>query len=381
MDRTERLLAALTEAHGAPGNESAVRRVMAEHMPSHAELSSDKLGSLIAKVAGRSESPRVLVGAHMDEVAWIVREITKDGFLKVYPLGGWWGHVMLSQRVVVHGDKGPVVGVFGSTPPHLLPDEERKKVIAPRDIYIDVGAAEGFDVARKLGIRNGHYVTPMADFQIMGNPQLYLAKAFDNRVACALVCDLMQATRPKSLPNTLYGLGSVQEEVGLRGAGTSAWAVDPDVALIVDVGIARDTPGIKEPGEKLGGGVAIDIFDAGMIPNGNLLQLVIDTADRNRIKYHLSSMERGATDAGRVHISRAGVPTVSLGPAARYIHSHNSILSRYDYDATLKLLKSVVKQLDAATVAGLTDRPTKRVSARRPAVKTKRPARKGRTRR
>ncbi|MBI3872840.1 MAG: M42 family metallopeptidase [candidate division Zixibacteria bacterium] len=353
------MLKELTEAHGAPGDESAVRAVMDAHLPGYAQRTTDKLGSLIATVPGRGERPRVLVGAHMDEVAWVVREITKDGYLKVFPLGGWWGHVMLAQRVIVHGSKGPVLGVVGSVPPHLLPEDARKKVVEPKDMYIDVGVADGFNVKKTLGLRNGHYVTPDSDFQIMSNPKLYLAKAFDNRVACALVCDLLQAVRPKTLPGPLIGIGSVQEEVGLRGAGTSAWAVDPDVALILDVGIARDTPGIDAPGEKLGGGVAIDVFDAGMIPNNALLQLVIDTAEKSKIKYHLSSMDRGATDAGRVHMSRSGVPSVSLGPAARYIHSHNSILHRGDYDATLKLLLAVLKRLDLSTVGSLTGQKSK----------------------
>ena len=354
MDKTELLLKALTEAHGAPGDEASVRAVMAAHMPTYARLSTDKMGSLIAEVPGKTDHPRVFVGSHMDEVAWVVREITKDGFLKVFPLGGWWGHVMLSQRVIVHGDKGPILGVFGSTPPHLLPDEKRKNVIEPKELFIDVGATDAFDVKKKLGLRNGLYVTPDSGFEVMSNPDLYLAKAFDNRVACALVCDVVNATKPKTMPNALYGIGSVQEEVGLRGAGTAAWAIDPDVALIIDVGIARDTPGIEGLGERLGGGVAIDVYDAGMIPNKGLLKLVIDTAERNKIKYHLSSMDRGATDAGRVHMSRLGVPSVSIGPPSRYIHSHNSIISRKDYDVCLKLLLAVLKQLNHETVAGLT---------------------------
>ncbi|HUU45048.1 MAG TPA: M42 family metallopeptidase [Acidobacteriota bacterium] len=367
MDKTELLLKELTEAPGASGDESAVRAVMAAHLPSYAKQSTDKLGSLIAEVPGRSERPRVLVGAHMDEVGWIVREITKEGYLKVLPLGGWWGHVMLSQRVVVHGSKGPVIGLFGSTPPHLLPDESRKKVIEPKEMYIDVGVTDRFDVKKKLGLRNGCYVTPVSDFVIMANPKVYLAKAFDDRAACALVCDLLNSIKPRTLPNTIFGLGSAQEEVGLRGAGTSAWQVDPDVAIVLDVGIARDTPGIKDRGESLGGGVAIDIFDAGMIPNAGLLQLTIETAERLKIKYHLSSMDRGATDAGRVHMSRSGVPTISMGPAARYIHSHNSMMARADYDATLKLVTALVKKLDEKTVAGLTGgKPA------RPARKTKR---------
>lgn len=354
MDKTELLLKSLTEAHGAPGDESSVRAVMAAHMPTHARLSTDKLGSLIAQVPGKSEHPRVLLGSHMDEVAWVVREVTKDGFLKVFPLGGWWGHVMLSQRCWIHTENGPILGVFGSTPPHLLPEDKRKNVIEPKDLYIDVGATDSFDATKKLGLRNGQYVTPYSDFQIMANPDLYLAKAFDNRVACALVCDVVDAIKPRTQPFTLYGVGSVQEEIGLRGAGTAAWAIDPDVGLIVDVGISRDTPGIDAPGERLAGGVAIDVFDAGMIPNKGLLQLVIDTAERNKIKYHLSSMDRGATDAGRVHMSRLGVPTVSVGPPSRYIHSHNSIISRKDYDACLKLILAVLKQFDMATVEGFT---------------------------
>ncbi len=354
MDKTELLLKSLTEAHGAPGDESSVRAVMAAHMPTYARLSTDKLGSLIAHVPGKSEHPRVLLGSHMDEVAWVVREVTKDGFLKVFPLGGWWGHVMLSQRCWIHTANGPILGVFGSTPPHLLPDDKRKNVIEPKDLYIDVGATDSFDAAKKLGLRNGQYVTPYSDFQIMANPDLYLAKAFDNRVACALVCDAVNATKPNTQPFSLYGIGSVQEEIGLRGAGTAAWAIDPDVALIIDVGISRDTPGIDAPGERLGGGVAIDVYDAGMIPNKGFLSLVIETAERNKIKYHLSSMDRGATDAGRVHMSRYGVPTVSIGPPSRYIHSHNSIISRKDYDACIKLIMAVLKQLDQKTVEGFT---------------------------
>lgn len=355
MDKTAELLKALTEAHGAPGQENQVRTVMADNMPSYAELTTDKLGSLIATVPGKSTSPKVLVGAHMDEVGWIVREINKHGFIKVIPLGGWWGHVMLAHRVYVHGSKGPVIGVVGSTPPHLLKDEARKKVIDPKDMYIDIGVTGDVDITKKYGIRVGDFVTPASDFTVMSDSKLYMAKAFDNRVACALVCDVINSIKPKSLPNTVIGLGSVQEEVGLRGATTAAYTTEPDVAIILDTGIAKDTPGTSsENGEKLGGGVSIDVFDAGMIPNNALLKLVLDTAEKSKVKYHLSSMDRGATDAGRVHISRGGVPAVSIGPAVRYIHSHNAILSRTDYDATLKLTLALLKRLDAKTVDGLT---------------------------
>jgi putative aminopeptidase FrvX len=368
VDKTELLLKELTEAHGVSGHEHAARDVMLEHLPSYAEISTDKLGSLIAEVPGKSATPRVLVGAHMDEIGWIVCEITKDGYIKVYPLGGWWGHVMLAQRVIIHTQKGPVLGVIGSTPPHLLEDDARKKVIEPKKMFIDVGVTEKVDVTKKFGIRKGDFVTPVSDFTIMSDPRVYMAKAFDNRLACALVCDTLNAIKPNTLPNTVIGLGSVQEEVGLRGATTAAYMTEPDVALIVDTGLAKDTPGNEgSSDEKLLGGVAIDVFDAGMIPNNALLHLVIDTAEKRKIKYHLSSMDRGATDAGRVHISRAGVPAVSLGPPVRYIHSHNGIFARPDYDATLKLILAVLKQLDTKTVASLTGiRTAKPAQGRRP---------------
>lgn len=355
MDKTELLLKALTEAHGASGNEHAIRAIMAENLPKNASVSTDKLGSLIAEVKGKSAEPRVLVGAHMDEIGWLVREITKEGYIKVYPLGGWWGHVMLAQRVVVHGSKGPVVGVIGSLPPHLLPDEDRKKVIEPKATYIDIGVMGKVDIKKKYGIRKGDFVTPLSDFTIMSDPKVYMAKAFDNRVACALVCDTLNALKPSTMPNTVIGLGSVQEEVGLRGATTGSYVAQPDVAIIADTGIAKDTPGHDAGAEeKLGSGVSIDVFDAGMIPNNALLQLAIDTAEKKKIKYHLSSMDRGATDAGRVHISRSGVPSISLGPAVRYIHSHNAIFARPDYDATLKLILALIQTLDKTTVNGLT---------------------------
>ncbi|MEW5874018.1 MAG: M42 family metallopeptidase [Candidatus Zixiibacteriota bacterium] len=356
MDKTELLLKALTEAHGAPGQEAAVRQVIIDHLPSYAKISTDRLGSLIAEVPGKTEIPRIMVGAHMDEVGWLVREITKDGYIKVLPLGGWWGHVMLAQRVMVHSRKGPVLGVVGSVPPHLLPEESRKKVLEPKEMYIDIGVMGKIAVSKKYGIRKGDFVTPVSDFTIMSDPRLYMAKAFDNRIACAIVTDVINSVKPKTLPGSVIGVASVQEEVGLRGAGTAAYQTRPDAAIIVDTGIAKDTPGAEAGAdEKLGTGVSIDVFDAGMIPNNKFLQLVIDTAEKSKIKYHLTSIDRGATDAGRVHISRSGVPAISIGPSVRYIHSHNAIFARPDYDATLKLTLALLKRLDAPTVASFTD--------------------------
>lgn len=170
-------------------------------------------------------------------------------------------------------------------------------------------------------------------------------------MGCALAAETVRALGP-SHPNTVYAVATVQEEVGIRGAQTSAFKIQPDVGFALDVGIAHDTPG-TEGDEKLGGGPLIVIYDATTIPNRKLLDLVVDTAGALKIPVQFESVERGGTDAGRIHLIGEGVPCISLGIAARYIHSHVSLIDRRDFDRTVKLLVAVVKKLDAKTVAGL----------------------------
>ena len=356
MDATEKLLQELTEANGVSGYESDVRGIMRREMgPFVDSIETDRLGSILGTRKGPKDAPRVLVAGHMDEIGFMVKEITTEGYIKFLPLGGWWGHVALGQRMRIITSKGPVIGVVGSQPPHLLQPEERKKVLEVKEMFIDVGVLEGFDVRKKLNIKVGDPIIPDSEFTVMGNKKMYMSKAFDNRMACAVVVDVLRRFKNVKHPNSILGAGTVQEEVGLRGAQTTAHISDPDVAIIVDTGIGQDIPpdGFKKV-EKMGAGPAILIFDAGMIPNLKLRDLVIATAEAKKIPYHLTYMERGATDGGRVHLSRSGVPSIVIGPPVRYIHSHNSILCRADYDNTVKLVCEVIKKLDAKTVASLT---------------------------
>lgn len=347
MDFVEQMLRDFTDAHGTSGHEGSARSVMRRYFEGKAELSYDRLGSLIAEKRGRAERPRVMIAAHLDEVGFMVSEIDKNGFIRFLPLGGWWGHVVLGQRVKIHTKKGPVTAVVGCKPPHMLPEEKRKKVLTLDKMYLDVGCQKGFDIKKRLGVRKGDFITPESDFTVMGNKKMYLAKAFDDRLCCALICDLFRSLPAKSHPNTLVGVGTVQEEVGLRGAQTSVYGVEPDVAIILDIGIAQDTPGFEgDKEEKLGSGPAVLVYDAGMIPNEKMLKLVIETAEKNKIPLALTSIQRGATDGARISLSRLGVPSVTFGPPVRYIHCHNGIMCRTDYDNTLKLLKLVVQKLD-----------------------------------
>jgi len=245
MDRTLTFLKDLVEAHGAPGFEGDVVPVMEKHLKGVGAFSRDKLGSFMCEKKGASANPRVMLMGHLDEVAFMVKSITKEGFVKFLPLGGWWGHVVLGQRLIIKTRKGDVNGVVGSKPPHELRDEDRKRVLEIKDLYIDVGATADWDVRKKLDIRPGDPIIPDSAFTIMANPDLLLAKAWDNRIGCAIAAETARRLVGQSHPNTVIAGATVQEEVGLRGATTSVFKVQPDVAFALDVGIAHDTPGTR----------------------------------------------------------------------------------------------------------------------------------------
>jgi putative aminopeptidase FrvX len=353
VDQTEKLLQDLTNAHGVPGHESEIRSVIHHYVDSLGTVTQDKIGSVIC--AQGHEGPKVMLAAHMDEIGFMVRHITDEGFLKFVPLGGWSDQVLLGQRVLVKTHKGDVIGVIGSKPPHLISPDERNKLVEKRKMYIDIGATSKRDV-EDAGVRVGDPVVPDSKFSVMVNPKVYLAKAFDDRVGCAMMIETLQAFAQEPHPNRLYGAATVMEEVGLRGATTSVDVIDPDVAIILESDIAGDVPGIKpeESSIKLGKGPTLVVFDARMIPNLKLRDLMIDTAKELGVPLQFSAIEGGATDGGAIHLHKSGVPTVVLGVAARHIHSHTSIVHRDDLEGAVKLLVAVIKKLDAATVADLT---------------------------
>lgn len=356
MDSTLQLLKELTEVYGVPGYEAPVRSVVRKYMDSLGELSQDKIGSVICKKAGSEASPKVMLAGHMDEIGFMVKQITSEGFIKFLPLGGWFDQVLLGQRVIIQTQKGDVIGVIGAKPPHLLPADEREKVVKRKDMYIDIGATSKEEVEAS-GVRLGDPIVPRADFVEMATGNSYLSKAFDDRIGTALVISALQALKDRPHPNTVFGVATVMEEVGIRGATTSVRAVDPDVAIVLEADIAGDVPGIKpeESSIKLGQGPTVVIFDARMIPNLRLRDLVFTTANELGIPVQISAIEGGATDGGAIHLHNIGVPTVVIGVAARHIHSDSSIIRRSDYDNAVRLLVALIERLDAGTVASLTE--------------------------
>lgn len=356
MDETLKMLKELTDAPGVPGYEREARLVMEKYLEPLAEVSRDRLGSVIGRKQGTAEGPRIMLAGHLDEVGFMVSLITDDGFLRFQQLGGWWDQVLLSQRVTVRTRKGDIVGVIGSKPPHVLSPEERKKVVEKKDMFIDIGA-ESKEDAMEMGVRLGDPIIPVSEFTVMKNEKYLLAKAWDNRIGCALAIDTLKQLQSVDHPNTVYGVGTVQEEVGLRGAQTSSFVVEPDVGIALEVAIAGDMPGMKpeEAQSKLGGGPTVLLYDATLIPNVKLRDLVIDTAEELGIPLQFDAMPGGGTDAGRMHLFGRGAAAICIGVPTRYIHSHVGILHRDDYDATVRLLTALVRKLDADQVAALYD--------------------------
>jgi endoglucanase len=351
MDETGRLLKELSEAHGIPGYESEIRGVVRKHIQGFGEIDQDNVGSLVCR--NGASGPKVMLAAHLDEIGLMVSHISAEGVLRFLPLGAWWSQVLLGQRVLVKTCAGDLPGVVGAKPPHLLPQEERNKVVELKDMYIDIGATSK-EQAENAGVRLGDPVVPDSSFAPLMDGSIYLGKAFDDRVGLAIMIETMRHFSKSLHPNILCAAATVMEEVGLRGARTCAEVVKPDVAIVLESDLCGDVPGIRpeESNLKLGGGPSLVLLEARMIPNLKFRDFVIETARELNISLQFSAWLGGCTDGGPIHLHGSGVPTVVLGVPARHIHSHNSIISRNDYDGALRLVIALVERLDEHIAAG-----------------------------
>lgn len=346
--KEEELLIQLTKANGVPGNEGEVREIFEKYAASYADqLIHDGLGSVIAKHTGQQEGPKIYFAGHLDEVGFMVTQITEKGFIKFQTLGGWWGQVMLAQQVQITTSKGQVYhGVIGSKPPHVLTAEVRNKPYAVEDMFIDLGASSDQEV-KEWGIQPGDMITPYIEYRRMNGTKFLLAKAWDNRIGTAVSLKVLENLAKEGHPNIIFASSNVQEEVGLRGAQTSTHLVNPDIAFALDTGTAGDTPGMtaKEADSELGKGPQILIYDASMIPHKKLKEFVINVAKENQIPFQYTVIAGGGTDAGRMHLAKNGIPSLAITVPVRYLHSHTSIIHEDDYFNTIKLVTEVVRQL------------------------------------
>ncbi len=348
------LLQELTEAHSVSGHEDEVRAIFVDELAECGELSTDRNGSVFCETG--DDGPRVLVAGHMDEVGFMVQNITPDGFIQFLAMGGWWEHNLLSQRVEIltrSGDK--VLGVIASRPPHFLPEAQRRQVMTIDQMFIDVGAESRRDVVEGFGISLGDPIAPVSAFTALGREDYFMAKAFDNRVGMAGTIHTGQILSESAHPNKLILCGTVQEEVGMRGAKTAAVFAKPDVAIVLEGPPADDASGFlrSECQGRLGGGVQIRMFDPSAISHPRLARLAIETAHAEGIPYQVTVRRSGGTDAGAFHVANEGIPSIVLGVPARYIHSHNAIIDLNDYLHMVTLTIALVRKLDEETVEGL----------------------------
>jgi putative aminopeptidase FrvX len=345
--RAFELLMKLGEAHGAPGYEDSVRHIFREELG--AAVFTDRMGNIFCEKKGNSANPTILLSGHMDEVGFVVQAITKAGLIKFLPLGSWWSQTLLAHRVRIRTQGGrEILGVIGAKPPHLLSESERERPVKIEDMLIDVGAIDADDLRKRFGIRLGDSIVPYSPFVPMHNPDFLLSKAFDNRVGMALTIQTLQLLTDISHPNTVWGSGTVQEELGVRGAQTVAFTVNPDAAIILEGAPADDLAGISEDERQgaVGRGVQIRLLDPSAIANQRFAQYSIALAESQGIPHQVAVRKSGSTDAGPIHLHQKGVPTVVLSVPARYIHTHNSMIHLEDYLSTLRLVLGLLESLD-----------------------------------
>jgi len=334
----------LSNACGIAGREEEVRSLMKNFLKSNMdEVREDKLGNVIGVKKGKKNSPKVMLAAHMDEIGLLVKTVSKKGFLQFTKIGGIDDRILLAQKVIVYTEKGPLHGIIGSKPPHIQKEEERKKVLTYDELFIDIGA-ENRERAKKMGVRIGDPVGFDIKFAKVGKNTV-IGKAFDDRVGCAVIVEA--AKRLGKTECTVYAVGTVQEEVGLRGATTAAFGIYPDVGIALDVTIAGDVPGVREVEApiKMRKGPSLTIADYGLITHPKILRLLIDAAEENKIPYQLETGLPGSTDAARISLTREGVLSGVISIPTRYIHSPASLLSLEDAENTVKLTAAAIQKI------------------------------------
>lgn len=334
----------LSNACGVSGREDEVKGLMKKFLKPYVdEIREDKLGNVIGIRKGKKNAPKVMLAAHMDEIGLLVKTVSKEGFLQFAKIGGIDDRILLAQKVIVYTEKGPLHGIIGSKPPHIQKEEERKKVITCDQLFIDIGA-KNQEEAKKMGVKIGDPISFDVRFSKVGK-DIVVGKAFDNRIGCAVMIEVMKRLNKNKC--TVYAVGTVQEEVGLRGAATAAFGIYPDVGIAIDVTVAGDMPGVRETEApiKMRKGPSITVADRGLITHPKVLRLLVDAAEENKIPYQLEAGLPGSTDAARILLTREGVPSGVISIPTRYIHSPTALLSMKDAENSVKLTVAAIQKV------------------------------------
>jgi len=356
MPRVQRLLEDLSNAFGPSGFEGPVRAIVRREMePLTDNVETDGVGSLIGVIGDPNGSPRIMLAGHMDEVGLIVKYITPKGYVKFQTLGGWLDQALINQRWAILTRNGIVRGITGIKTPHVMDADARNQVFKREQMFIDVGAVSQADAEERLGIYPGDPIAPESNFQVLNGGKIYLGKAWDDRVGVALMLEVLRALRKQTLDSTIYAVATVQEEIGLRGAHTSANKVAPDIGINFESGVAGDYPGITldEAQEKVGNGPSIFLHDSSMLPNIKLRDFVLDVARTVDVNVQFNVLSGYGQDGAEMQKAHGGAPVINIAIPTRYLHSHNSVISRDDFDQAVLLSVEILRRLDRSTVKNI----------------------------
>lgn len=345
------LLITYCDTNGPSGHEMPIAAAFLEHIkPIKCQILHDNLGSVIAVKKGQNEKVKILLAAHMDEIGFIVQDFTSDGYVKITSVGGWWNHVVLGQRFkIITADKKEICGVVGSIPIHVLPQSKQTVVISSDQMYLDIGTKTKTEI-ENFGIQIGDPIVRDAPGRYLTNPQYVNAKAIDNRAGVTVLTKTLLALQNVAHPNTVYGACTVQEEVGLRGAKTTAAVVNPTIAIILDTTVSYDWEAAKPNSCCIGAGVALSIMDRSCICNLQLVRFLAKLAKKHDIKFTYNASVAGGTDAGTVHLHNTGVITAILSIPTRYLHTHNEVCDLNDVLAATRLITEFIQICDASLV-------------------------------
>ncbi len=345
-------LETLTQLPGVSGQEKLVRDFMKRELSKYAdELVFDNLGGVFAvKRCGLPGAPKVMMSGHLDEIGFLVKDITPKGLMHVYPVGRSWNQVLLAQRVTVYsGETGEAFrGTVASIPPHLLSEEAAAKPMPVEQMMVDIGAADRDEVMAQ-GIRPGDMIVVDGPFVPLFGGRKLMSKAWDNRFGCAMAAEVLREVAKERLKVDLYIGATVQEEVGLRGARTAAYMIDPDLSVVFESSAANDNTGDANAFGQQGGGVLIRFADRTTLTHRGLFKYATRLAEAKGIP-HQYFMAAGSTDTGEIHLVRSGVPAITVGVPSRYIHTNSTIMDYRDYLAAKDFSLAVLRDLDAGRI-------------------------------
>jgi putative aminopeptidase FrvX len=337
------------------GHEEDMIAYMKQEMQAHlSDVRVDRLGNVIGAKPGKDPNgPKVMLFAHMDEVGFMVRKIEADGFVRITRVGGIPEKSLPAQRLVLRGRNGPVTGIIGPKSHHLTPAEEKFKVVQINDLFVDVGAHSKQE-AEQLGIQVGTPATYQGFFEELPGGQ-FAGKALDDRAGCFVVLQVLRLLAKKEIPASVYFVGSVQEEFNIRGVVTAGFAVNPDMAIGVDIGLSCDTPDLKDYSDiRFGGGAVISHYTFhgrgtlnGLIPNPKLREYLTAVAAKHSLRVQHSVFLGGLGDTSYLTVIREGVPCVDVGFPARYTHSPIEVGSRPDMEQLIQLLALAIESIDS----------------------------------